>query len=202
MKITDFKKNKRSQDFFLQDAVAVAKNVLGDYLVVRDKDIWLVGKVVEVESYLGIDDDASHNFGGKITQRNKVMYSDGGVIYIYFIYGKYWCFNIVVSKKGSPQAVFIRALEPVLGKERMMENKKTNDIRKLTSGPCRWTSAFGIDERFLAKSITSRQIYISYNPLKNYEIVKAKRIGIDYAHVSKDLFLRFYIKDNPFVSKK
>ena len=148
MQIRGLRRNKRGRDFFLQDAVTVAKNILGDYLVVRfigenssrrsgkvdKKGVWLVGKIVEVESYLGIKDDASHSFDGKITRRNRIMYEPGGTIYTYLIYGKYWCFNIVVSGRDDPQAVFIRALEPVIGIDKMVENRKTGDIRKLTAG--------------------------------------------------------------------
>jgi len=216
MRIKDLKRNKRGRDFFLYDAVTVAKNILGDYLVVRfigedssrkfnkvdKRGVRLVGKIVEVESYLGIKDDASHSFDGRITRRNRIMYEPGGTIYTYLIYGKYWCFNIVVSGRDDPQAVFIRALEPVLGIDKMVENRKTGDIRKLTSGPCRWTAAFGIDKGFLGRSILSSQVYISYNPVKNFQIVEAKRVGVDYAVRSRNLLLRFYLKDNPYVSKK
>jgi DNA-3-methyladenine glycosylase len=199
-KLKDLQK-KREKDFFLQDASYVAKNILGDCLVLRDKKNTLVGRIVETEGYLGIEDDASHSFGGKITERNKVMYKEGGVIYVYLIYGKFYCFNIVVAEKDSPQAVFVRALEPLVGLETMKKNRGVSDIKTLTNGPCRWTMAFGINKSFLGKSILSEEIFVSYNPLKNFDIVRTKRIGIDYAVKSKDLSLRFYIKNNPFVSK-
>ena len=84
----------------------------------------------------------------------------------------------------------------------MMRNRKIKDLNMLTKGPCRFTSAFGIDSRFLGKSVLSGDIYILYNSSKKFEICEAKRIGIDYANQSKDSLLRFYIKNNPFVSKK
>ena len=197
-----FLKHKREKSFFTKDAVFVAQNILGDFLVLKRKNSFLAGKIVETESYLGLDDDASHAFGGKITARNKIMYSKGGIIYVYLIYGKLWCFNIVVSKKSDPQAVFIRALEPVEGIKTMKKNRGVNDIKKLTNGPCCWTSAFGVDKRYLGKSITLSEIFISHNPHKRIDIVRAKRIGVNYAINSKDLPLRFYIKNNPFISKK
>jgi len=200
-KIKHLEKNKRRRDFFTKDASTIAKRILGDYLVMKNKDSFLVGRIVETESYLGIIDDASHAWGRKITERNRVMYAPGGVIYVYFIYGKYWCFNIIVSEKENPQAVLIRALEPLEGIEIMKKNRGVSELKKLTNGPCRWTQAFGIDKRFLGKSIESRDLFISLGPYKSFEIVHTKRIGIDYATHSKDSPLRFYIRGNEFISK-
>lgn len=193
--------NKRSKSFFLHDAEYVARNILGDYLVLKDKKDILVGKIVETESYLGVGDDASHSFGGKITPRTQLMYKEGGRVYVYLIYGKFWCFNLVVSRKNDPQAVFIRALEPLEGLSIMQRRRRNTDIRRLTNGPCRWTQSFGIDKKFLGRSITSNEIFVSLNGAKKFEIVRTKRVGIEYAAQSKNLPLRFYIKGNPFVSK-
>jgi len=98
--------------------------------------------------------------------------------------------------------VVVRALEPVRGMSTMIKNRGTDDIKKLTNGPCLWTSAFGIDKTYLGKSIVSGEMFIASGPRKSFEIIKAKRIGVDYACLSKDLPLRFYIKNNLFVSKK
>jgi len=191
----------RSKSFFQNPADFVAKNILGDYLVIKNKKQELIGKIVETESYLGIKDDASHSFGGKITPRTKIMYEPGGIIYTYLIYGKYWCFNIIVSKKNDPQAVFIRALEPVKGLQIMKKNRPAKEIKDLTNGPCRWTQSFGIDKRFLGKSLISDEIFVVAGCPKKSKVIRAKRIGIDYAGKSKNRLLRFYLKDNPFVSK-
>ena len=202
VKIEELGTERRDKNFFMHNAVYAAKNILGDYIVVKRKRSLLAGKIVETESYLGADDDASHSFGAKVTARNKVLFEEGGVVYVYLIYGMCWCFNIVVSGKGDPQAVFIRAVEPVLGINIMLRNRKTKELSLLTKGPCRFTEAFGIDKSFLGKSLLSDNIYILHNTSKKVEIVSAKRVGIDYANKSKDLPLRFYIKGNPFVSKK
>jgi len=192
---------KRPKEFFLHSAKSVARDILGDYLVVKNKTHTLVGKIVETEAYLGKRDDASHSFKGKVTPRNKILYFEGSKIYTYLIYGKFYCFNIVVSKKDDPQAVFIRALEPVEGINYMQRRRKVKELHKLTNGPCRWTQSFGINKSFLGKSIVSKDIFIAAGPVKNLKIAAAKRIGVDYATNSKDLPLRFYIKDNPFVSR-
>lgn len=200
--LKSLRENKRTHSFFTKDSVFVAKNILGDYLVSKNSSSILAGKIVETEAYLGKDDDASHAFKGRVTPRNKVMYSKGGMVYVYFIYGKFWCFNIVVSKKGDPQAVFIRALEPVMGVEVMKRNRGLDDVSKLTNGPCRWTTAFGINKKFLGQSITSENLFISKSLSKHFEIVETKRVGIEYASQCKNLPLRFYINNNKFVSKK
>ncbi|MCF7871121.1 MAG: DNA-3-methyladenine glycosylase [Candidatus Omnitrophica bacterium] len=194
-------KGRRKKAFFSKNAKYVAKSVLGDFLVLKRNNHFLAGRIVETESYLGIDDDASHSFSGKKTARNEILYQEGGIIYVYLIYGLYWCFNIVTSSKANPQAVFIRALEPVKGFEEM-KKRRGKKVRNLTNGPCRWTMAFGIDKNFLRKKIYSGQIYILEKKKKNFNITEASRIGIDYAQKSKNLPLRYYIEGNEFVSKK
>lgn len=196
------KYSKRPLSFFSKDAKHVAKNLLGDYLVFKKGKTILVGKIVETEGYLGIKDDASHSFRGKVTDRNKILYDKGGVIYVYLIYGKSYCFNIVVSKPGDPQAVFIRALEPVEGISYMKKRRGVQKEKDLTNGPCKWTQSFAITKDFLGKSICSKDIFIAKNPSKDFKIIAKKRIGVEYAAKCKDLKLRFYIENNSFVSKK
>ena len=195
------KKNKRNKSFFAKSSEYVAKAILGDSLILRTKKYTLAAKIVETESYFGRDDDASHSFGGKVTPRNKIMYERAGLIYVYFIYGMHWCFNVVTSKKGDPQAVLIRALQPLEGIEVMKRKRGISDTKRLTNGPCKWTKSFGIDSKFSGKDITGDEIFIAKGP-KNFKITKAKRVGIEYATKSKDKLLRFYIESNPFVSKK
>lgn len=193
---------RRGKSFFCRPAGYVAQNLLGDYLTVKNKKHTLVGKIVETEAYLGIGDDASHSFQGRLTPRNKILYQRGGIIYVYLIYGKFWCFNVVVSKKDDPQAVFIRAVEPIRGLEQMKRARGLDNPGKLTNGPCRWTQSFSIDRNFLGREVTTEDIFIASPAAKDFSIVKAKRIGVDYAVKSGSLPLRFYIEGNPFVSKK
>jgi len=201
-KISALRKRMRTKHFFLNQAPYVAYHLLGDYIVVAKGRKNLIGEIVETEAYLGIEDDASHAFSGKLTSRNKFLYREGGIIYVYLIYGKFWCFNVVVSRKGDPQAVFIRAIEPLSGIEIMKKNRGRKSEKNLTNGPGRWTQALGINGRFLGRSITSKDFFISVGVCKKFSVVKTKRIGIDYAVYCKDLPLRYYIKDNPFVSVK
>ena len=205
--------SKLNKSFYLQDSSVIARKLLGKILVLKTGSVSsiLAGKIVETEAYLGVTDAASHSYKGKVTPRNKIMYEEGGVIYIYLIYGMYFCFNLVwfewhqyVYKKDVPQAVFIRALQPLEGIDIMKKNnEKAKSIENLTNGPCRWTASFGIDKSLLGEKIYSNRIYIlSTGDIQSKHILKAKRIGVDYAKESREWLLRFYIKDNPFVSRK
>ncbi|MDD5613709.1 MAG: DNA-3-methyladenine glycosylase, partial [Candidatus Omnitrophica bacterium] len=101
-----------NRNFFQRPADTVAKDMLGKYIIRKFAGKKAILRIVETEAYMGVDDQGSHSYEGKITARNKVMYEKGGVFYIYKIYGLYHCLNIVANKKGIPEAVFIRAAEP------------------------------------------------------------------------------------------
>ncbi len=185
---------KLPRQFYTRGTLLIAEELLGKYLVRRIGKKKLIGKIVETEAYIGPKDRASHAYGGKITPRNKTKYLEGGRIYIYLCYGMHWQLNIVTSVLGKPECVLIRALEPV------------SKIENLANGPgklCRWMK---LDKSFDGEIlIKSRRIWLE-NPapgkVNKFKIVKAKRIGIDYAGTWKDKLWRFYIKDNPFISRK
>ena len=186
--------------FYLRDTVTVSKDLLGKLIVRKTKYETLIAKITETEAYRGSDDPASHSHR-KITNRNKVMFDTGGRVYVYFIYGNYNCFNIVTEKKGTGSAVLIRAAEPVEGIELMKSFRgKIKNIYELTNGPGKLCKALNIDKTFYGKDVTEEgEIFISYPQRKEkFEIVSTKRIGISKG---ADLPFRFFIKDNPFVTK-
>lgn len=186
--------------FYLRDTVTVSKDLLGKLIVRKTKYKTLIAKITETEAYRGSDDPASHSHR-KITNRNKVMFDTGGRVYVYFIYGNYNCFNIVTEKKGTGSAVLIRAAEPVEGIELMKSFRgKIKNIYELTNGPGKLCKALNIDKTFYGKDVTEEgEIFISYPQRKEkFEIVSTKRIGISKG---ADLPFRFFIKDNPFVTK-
>lgn len=213
--------------FYTRKTLVVAKELLGKYLVrrvdkkklvgkLRRKDIFLRGKIVETEAYIGPKDRASHAFGGKITPRNKTEYLIGGHIYIYLCYGMYWQLNITTSRAGKPECVLIRALEPAIADKHEFTTTLTNKnsrksvskfvkIRKLASGPgklCQWLK---LNKSFNTEDLCkSKRIWLENRgeKIKKSEIVAAKRIGIEYAGPWEDKPWRFYIRDNSFVSKK
>src|SRR5690554_6718560 len=105
--------NSLNRDFYNRDSLTVAKDLLGKYLVHIVDGVKLVGKIVETEAYMGVEDKAAHSYGGRRTPRVEVMYGPPGYAYVYLIYGMYDCFNVVTNKEGIPQAVLIRAIEPM-----------------------------------------------------------------------------------------
>ncbi|MCD6477070.1 MAG: DNA-3-methyladenine glycosylase [Candidatus Aenigmarchaeota archaeon] len=184
---------KLDKQFFARNTKVIAKQLLGKILVKGG----LKGKIVETEAYLGKNDPASHAY--KITKRSKIMLMEPGTIYIYFTYGNHYMFNIVTENIGKPGAVLIRALEPLQGIEIMKKNRNINDIARLCNGPGCVTQSFGINKKYNGQSIIdNNEIYIEDSNEKP-KIIRTSRIGISQG---KDLKLRFYIKDNKFVSRK
>lgn len=210
IKLCYHKNMKCGRKFFIRDAVTVAKDSLGKYLVHNTPKGKLSGKIVEVEAYVGPHDKASHARNGKITPRNKAEFMEGGYIYIYLVYGMYWQLNISTGKERYPECFLIRALEPTDGIEIMRKNRKCNDILNLTNGPGKLCQAMKFSKKHYGIDIAkSNEIYIEDHAssetgskkINKNKIIKSKRIGIDYADEWKDKLLRFYIKDNRFVSK-
>lgn len=195
-------------NFFKGDTIEVAKDLLGKKIIRVTSDNFLCAKIVETEAYLGLNDKACHSYGGNITNRNKILYKDGGHIYVYLIYGMYDLFNIVTRDKNHPEAVLIRAVEPLDNIDEMSINrfnKKYDSLslyqkRNLCNGPGKLTKALDIDRGLNGKILSKDYLYIEDNNDK-FEIETDKRIGIDYAGDDANLPLRFFIKDNKYVSK-
>ena len=178
------------KEFFMGDTLDVAKKLLGKTLKFRN----LSGIIVETEAYKGFPDEASHAF--KKTKRSSIMFDSFGKYYVYFVYGNYYCLN-VTTEDGKPGAVLIRALEPLTGIDIMKIRRNTEDILKLTNGPSKLCMAFGIDKAINSTEVNDKIGIIDNN--SKPEIVSSFRIGIKKA---THLKWRFYIKDNPYVSKK
>lgn len=160
-----------NKNFYERDTITVAKELLGKYLVHKVKDKIVGGKIVEVEAYTGINDKAAHVYGGKKTPRVMPMYGDAGNTYIYSIYGKYVCLNIITVKKGEPQGVLIRAIEPLFSLDSMAQfryNKFFNSLTKkeilnLTSGPSKLCMALNITKEQNDKLLGENDLYILDN---------------------------------------
>lgn len=192
---------KVSPDFYLNDTKVIAQQLLGKRLVRVYKNKILSGRIVETEAYLGVKDKAAHTFNGRLTNRTKAMYLEGGHCYVYFIYGMHFCFNVVTQKEGTPEAVLIRALEPIDGIDVMKRLRKSTDIYKLTSGPGRLCQAMKIDKTFNAQSLLEEKVYIVDDLMyKKNMIFTTPRINVDYAKEASLWKLRFFVKGSPFVS--
>jgi len=186
-----------AKSFFNKSTLEVAKALLGCYLVRETKGGVSIGKIIETEAYLQ-DDPASHSFGGK-TKRNEAMFGPPGNAYIYFTYGMYHCFNVSTEKEGIGEAVLIRALEPSRGIELMKKRRKTDSIKEICNGPAKLVIAMGIGKKHNGTSIIDGKLTICKGEvITKDKIMQTTRIGISKGAA---LPYRFYIKDNPFVSK-
>lgn len=213
------------EEFYGRDTLTVAKELLGKYLIRVIDGKYVGGKIVETEAYLGVNDKAAHAYGGKITERVKPMYKMAGTSYVYSIYGMYYCLNAITEREGVPQGVLIRAIEPLLGLDKISINRTKKKSGKtygeltkrerlnLTSGPSKLCMALDIDKRFNSGLLWDGELFIvDYDEeLKKFfekeeapcgKIVKSKRIGIDYAEEARDFLNRFYYEGNPYVSVK
>lgn len=176
--------------FYDRAADVVARELLGKVLVHMVDGVPRVGKIVEVEAYLGEHDKAAHSCKG-LTPRTKVMFGPPGYAYVYLIYGMYHCMNVVTEREGKASAVLIRAVEPV------------SELLHRSSGPGLLCKAMQIDKSHNAQDLLSPHFFIAKNDeAETIKIVKKPRIGVDYAGEWAKKLLRFYIKGNPFVSKK
>ena len=186
------------KSFYSQPTEKVAKELLGKFLCRKIDNKLYVGKIVETEAYLGKKDLACHTSKG-MTERNKIMFGPAGHAYIYFIYGMYHCLNVVTEEENNPCAVLIRALEsdPV-------ETQHCCVSTKLLNGPAKLCREFEIDKKLNGHDLTiGKELWIENGEkIKSNQIKKSKRVGVDYAGIWKDRLLRFYIKDNEFVSKR
>ncbi len=185
---------KLRRTFYARDTVEVARDLLGKYLVHVIDGTPRIGRIVEVEAYIGAHDLASHSSKG-ITERTRVMYGPPGFAYVYLIYGMYHCMNVVTETDGIGAAVLLRALEPI------------QNLTGKSQGPGLLCKAMGIDRRLNAHDLLSDDFYIAAPAIKesceeSFVIVERARIGVDYAGEWAARELRFYIAGNPYVSKK
>jgi len=190
--------------FYHRRTPAVARALLGCVLVHDTPEGRAAGRIVETEAYLARKDPASHAFKGP-TQRNAAMFGHPGTAYIYFIYGMYYCFNVVTGPHGVGEAVLIRALEPIEGLPLMEKRRGTDIARNLCSGPGKLVLALGIRPEHNHASLLSGPLHIEtpetfgLAKVSARKIVATKRVGISAA---ADLPLRFYERGNPYVSRK
>jgi DNA-3-methyladenine glycosylase len=190
------------------DVISIARELIGKIIVTKFNRIITSARIVETEAYVGLTDRASHSFGGRRTARNEHMYADPGTSYVYICYGMHHLFNVVTNKKGIPDAVLIRAVEPIKGIEMMLlrTNKKKLD-NTLTKGPGNVGKALGISKQSSGLDLRGNKIFIaedelSYEYHSNNKLVgTSSRIGIEGAGKAAVLLpYRFYVKGNRFVS--
>lgn len=197
-------RNKLEADFYQRkDVAGIARDLLGKALFTSTDGIITGGVIVETEAY-SWRERGCHAFNKRKTSRNAVMFEDGGRAYVYLCYGMHHLFNIVTNVPGTPDAVLIRALEPVEGLNEM-ESRRGLALNPfhLTSGPGKLSKAMGIDRRLNGKSLLDDEVWVEDIGRKiASKIIRATpRIGIDYAGDDALLPWRFSISKNPWVSR-
>jgi DNA-3-methyladenine glycosylase len=191
------------REFYSRGTVVVARELIGKLLVRVAEGKRIAGMIVEAEAYVGEADTACHASRGR-TRRTEVMFGPPGRAYVYFTYGMHWMLNVVTEPEGTPCAVLIRALEPLLGIEEMRTRRGGRPDRELTSGPARLCEALAIDGALNGADLVegTELLLETYQEFTAGAVASGPRIGIDYA-VSKDrrAAWRFWLKKSAFVSK-
>ena len=196
--------NRLQREFYLQDTIEVARQLLGHELVFESPAYGVLsGTIVETEAYLGAQDPSCHSFNHRRTSRTEAMFWPGGHSYVYFIYGMYHCFNIVTMDEEHPEAVLIRALQPKQGLKTLQRQAKPGTpVHKLLNGPGKLCKAMGIDRSLNAKDLCQAPIYVRpCESSQQFEIVTTPRIGIGSSGDAAHWPLRFCWKNHPCVSK-
>lgn len=195
---------KLNEDFYQRsDVVKIARELLGKELYTQIGGIITGGRIVETEAY-SWKERGCHAYGARKTARNEVMFRKGGFVYVYLCYGLHHLFNVVTNREETPEAVLIRALEPLAGIEEMkLRRTIPGNGFHLTSGPGKLTKALGIGRSFNGKYLLDDEIWIEDSGTKvaKSNIEASERIGIDYAGDDARLPWRFTIKGNAWVSK-
>ncbi len=195
-------RQKLGREFYERDVLLVSRELLGKELVHMTSEGARMGRIVEVEAYKGPEDAAAHTYRSLRSSRTEVAFGPGGFAYVYFIYGMYNCFNIVSNIKEKPEAILIRALEPVEGIETMKKARKTDNIKNLCSGPGKLCMAMDITRAENGTDLCGDSLYLLENPpVPDSEIITAPRINIDYSGEAKHYPWRFLIRGSRFVSK-
>ena len=196
---------KLSREFYVrEDTLQIARDLLGKLLVVPTENGERVsGMIVETEAYLGAIDKAAHSYGMRRTKRTETMFAVGGTVYIFFIYGMYFQFNVVVGAIDTPHAILIRAVEPIENIEIMRARRGKMPDKNLTSGPGKLCLALDIDKRYNNADLLGDKVWLEdFKSFSAAEIISGKRIGVDYAEEFAEKNWRFWVKDNLYVSRR
>jgi len=186
-------------EFYLQPTERVARDLLGCVLVHNSSQETLVGRIVETEAYLSENDPGCHAARGQ-TERNAPMYEGPGTIYVYQIHGVHYCINLVTQPEGVPEAVLLRAVEPLVGIAAMQARRGRDNLKELASGPAKLTQAFGIGPEHNRGNATGGVLFVAPAPAPVKHICRTTRIGLALGR-GDDLQLRFLVAGCAWVSR-
>ncbi len=183
------------------DTVQVARDMLGMVLVHNSGDGVTAGRIVETEAYCGGEDRGCHAYGMKRTPRTEVMFSNGGVAYVYLCYGIHHMFNVVTHRVGEPHAVLVRALEPTAGLDLMRERRKTDKLTDLCSGPGKLGMAMGFHTTQSGTSLLGNRIWLEGEPGQvSGNIAEGPRVGMNFDGFYRTVPWNFRLAGSKFVS--
>ena len=195
---------KLPHSFYLSnDVESIAYSLLGKFLFSKVNGILTGGIITETEAYKGVEDKASHAYGGKRTKRTEVMYKQGGISYVYLCYGVHYLLNVVTAETNIPHAVLIRGIYPITGAKHMMDRTGKSKVDyNLTNGPGKLTKALGIDISLNDVSYMDDKLWIEDKGISTLEqdIIKGPRIGVDYAGEDSLLPFRFVLLYQTYIS--
>ena len=200
-------KKRLPKSFYIrEDVVQVSKDLLGKFLVTNFDNQLTVGKIVETEAYRAPDDKACHAHNNKRTKRTEVMFAEGGVAYVYLIYGMYHLFNVVTAKEDMAHAVLIRGVEPVENVDTMLQRRSFTKLKNnLTAGPGTLSMALGINKEHTGISLLNKKspIWIEDRGIiiSEKNIIASPRVGVGYAEECALWNWRFRVKDSKWTSK-
>lgn len=192
---------KLSREFYIRDALLVAHDLVGKILVHHSPQGITSGIIIETEAYKGPEDKAAHSYTNRRTSRTEIMFHCGGHAYIFMIYGLYPCFNVTANYPDFPEAVLIRALEPLDGLDLMRSRRPKASRHNLTSGPGKLCKAMGIDMSLYAEDLCGDRLYILDNDTEGIKVSTSPRFNIAYAEEFKEQYWRFFIDGNNYLSK-
>lgn len=188
------------REFYARPVLQVARDCIGMYLMSYIGGCEVVGRIVETEAYDGPEDRAAHSYSGRRTPRTEVMFGPAGFAYVFMLYGIHYNFNLVTGNPGQPQAVLVRAVEPLTGRNHMAMRRSLSELSPLLSnGPGKLCQALGINKTHYGEDLTRGVIRLAYGPA--CEVNTSARVGIDYAGEWAHKPWRFYEANNPHVSK-
>lgn len=193
-----------SEEFFQSgDVLDVARSLIGTLLVTKIGGIVTSGIITETEAYHE-SEKACHAYNRRRTERTKILFEPGGTTYVYLCYGIHYLLNVTTGGYGEAAAVLIRGIQPLHGLPQMLKRRKMEAIHpNISAGPGKLTRALGITLQHNGRSILhDRELWIEPHEIYNSgEIVASARIGVDYAQEDASLPWRFFLRNNPWVSK-
>jgi DNA-3-methyladenine glycosylase len=185
--------------FFEQPTLELAKALLGCLLVKETNEGITAGYIVETEAYIGPEDRAAHSYNNKRTARTEVMFQRSGLAYTYLMH-THCLFNVVSGGEGNPEAVLVRALDPLYGINLMKNRRCIEDLTSLTNGPGKLTKAMGITMADYGHPLKNSPLYLAKGYIPE-SISAGKRIGIDNSGEARDYPWRFWVTNNKYVSR-